>query len=482
MQDILAHQVARQKPLVVLVDDAHLLARPSLALLAELATSPSVRDPAVVVMLAGNPAFEEPAVRAWRGASGEDSVPTCRLVPLIDADVRPYVEHRTHLGPGAIPDATIQRIAKHTGGVPGLINALCDRVMALPSSRLGAPASADTVDEVAKQLGLPASASEWDSARGESTGAIDRGARRGRTSRIPWRPAGLVAGALLAAGLLVYYGPGLVKASRGWISSVVGTQGRQTAQPEGASGSRQAGVRRGATSSAPPSARAGKPPAPASSGHAAEQRVAGVARDERSGSEPRAATAARPAPRLPSPDEVKTMLAVAQGGQVADVERLLARGVPADVRDPNGFTPLMLAVANGHVPVARALLDGGASANARNRGGITPMMVAVINDRPEAMKLLLDRGADVNAQSGTGWSALTFAAWKGDPDMQRILLSHGANPAVLDKQRWTPLDYAAGKTRPDAAPPDESATGSPSEPKGSGPSETASPPKPTETR
>lgn len=110
------------------------------------------------------------------------------------------------------------------------------------------------------------------------------------------------------------------------------------------------------------------------------------------------------------------------------------------------------------------------------------MMVAVINDRPEAMKLLLDRGADVNAQSGTGWSALTFAAWKGDPDMQRILLSHGANPAVLDKQRWTPLDYAAGKTRPDAAPPDESATGSPSEPKGSGPSETASPPKPTETR
>jgi len=57
---------------------------------------------------------------------------------------------------------------------------------------------------------------------------------------------------------------------------------------------------------------------------------------------------------------VAALLAGARDGQVGDLNRLLTSGVPANVRDANGFTPLMLAVVSGHLPAARALLDGGA--------------------------------------------------------------------------------------------------------------------------
>jgi hypothetical protein len=454
LEDLLANQRARGKPLVVVVDDAHVLPRPSLMLLAELAAKPAPTDPAVFVVLAGSPALEQPALRAWGEAKGGRSAVTCRVGPLTADEVRQYVDRRMHAGAGASPalsELAIHRIVQHTSGAPGLINALCDRVIAHPSSRLGNHVSADTVDEAAEHLGLRASPPRplWGPVRAEPVDTQDDQPAWDRpASGRGWRRAGLLTGVALVAGLLIYLGPGLLRSSLDWLA--VGPEAPPSApEPKGLGPSRPDGPRRDAAPRATSPARG-------------------------------ATRATRPVAVSPSPQQVAALLAGARDGQVGDLSRLLASGVPANVRDANGFTPLMLAVVSGHLPAARALLDGGALVNARNPGGITPVMLAVINEHREVLTLLLERGADVNAQSGTGWTALTFAAWKGDADLVRLLLDHRANPTALDKQRWTPLDYAAWKTRSGSTPPEGTEVGAAAPPdrEGGGPSEAASPSAP----
>ncbi len=458
VQQLLANQRARQRPLVVLVDDAHVLPRPSLVVLAELATKPSASDPAVFVVLAGRPALEQPALRAWGGAAGGRGVVTCRVAPLTAAEVRQYVERRMRSGTGTSVDLSelaTQRIFKHTSGAPGLIDALCDRVIAHPSSRLTNHVSADSVDDAAEHLGLRVSPprAAWGPVPAEPVDMQDdrRGWNRVTSGR-GWRRAGLLTGAALVAGLLIYVGPGLLRSLLDWVA--VEPEATRSAQaPEVLGPSRQGGPRRDAASTLiSPGRGRGAPGAVTPGRHGGDQRSAKLDRAQKAATTQRPESAPRPVAVPPSPQQVAALLAGARDGQVADLSRLLASGVPANVGDANGFTPLMLAVVHGQLPAARALLDGGAQVNARNRGGITPVMLAVINEHPEALKLLLDRGADVNAQSGTGWTALTFAAWRGDANLVRVLLGHGANPTALDKQRWTPLDYAAWKPRSGSTP------------------------------
>jgi len=479
LEDVLANQRARQKPLAVLVDDAHLLPRPSLALLAELAAKPAGTDPAVFVVLAGRPALEQPALRAWSEAHGNRSVLTCRVKPFTAAEVHRYVEGRIRSAGGSLElsNLAIQRIVDHTGGAPGLVNALCDQAIARPSSRLSNNVSADTVDEAAEHLGLQAASARaiWGPVRAEPVDAQDDEHPWDRPSGGGWRRAGWLMGAALLAGLLIYLGPDLLGSSRDWFAG--GPEALRSAPgPEGPGPSRPGGARRDAASrSVPPGREVPRAATPGRQG--AEQRVAALDH----GKVATAPRGTRPPPAVavpPSPEEVATMLAGARDGQVADLTRLLTAGVPANVRDANGFTPLMLAVVNNHVAAARVLLDGGALVNTRNRGGITPAMMAVINEHPEMLALLLDRGADVNAQSGTGWTALTFAAWKGDAALVRVLLGHGANPTALDKQRWTPLDYAAWKARPPSPTPDGMDAGAAPDQAGGGRSEPGSPSAP----
>ena len=486
-EDLLVNQRARQRPLVVLIDDAHLLSRPSLAVLAELAAKPSASDPAVFVVLAGGPGLERPALRAW-GAGGR-SVVTCRVAPLTVGEVRPYVERHMRSGSERsveFSEAAIQRIFTHTRGAPGRINALCERMIAHPSFRLTDRVSADSVDEAAERLGLRTSpARAWGPVPEELAAMPEDRRRRDRaTSRRAVRGAALLAGAMLVAGLAIYVGPRLLRPLLDRIGPEPEAT-RSTQGPEGPGPSRQGNPRREAASTPSSPGRGRVAPGAGTPGRlAADQRSAKLEHAEKAAPIQRTERAPRPVAVPPAPQQIAALLDGARHGQVAEVSRLLASGVPANVPDPNGFTPLMLAVVQGQVPAARVLIDGGAQVNARNRGGITPVMLAVINGRAEALELLLERGADVNAQSGTGWSALTFAAWKGDASLVRALLNHGADPAAVDKQRWTPLDYAVSKPRSPSNPAEGTEPGSsaPADPEGGNHPEVTPSPEPSGAR
>jgi uncharacterized protein len=420
---ILASQSSHKTPLVVVVDDAHALSVASITWLASLASRSFRSETACYVVLAGTSQLEETATRAWaREGSGRASV-RCLLNPLTSAEVRQYMDRRLWGFETAekVSEAAIQRIEQYANGRPGLIDALYERAVTLPGTRLTGQVSDDAVVEAAERLGL-----------GEADGAPrvfredetddDRGSKR-HVAR--W--FALAIGATVA-GLVVYFGPTLIRTSADWFARL-----RLTAVDRSTSDGLRGATARSEVVRREPGVANGRARASATAGSNSQ------------GRESRPAEAPRATPMQPTPEQISAMIAGAREGDVGELTRLVSSGVPANVRDANGFTPLMVAVANDRVSAARALLDRGAEINARTRGGITSLMIGIINDRPDAVKLLLERGADINAQSGSGWTALSFAAWKGDDALVRVLLSHGAKPNLVDKQGWTPLDYATAK-------------------------------------
>jgi type II secretory pathway predicted ATPase ExeA len=429
VSDIAGSQSARRTALVVVVDDADALSAASLKWLAGLAASTSRTDNARYVVLAGTPALEKSARRAWARAGSNRAFVRSMLRPMTSAEVYRYVDQWLASSCDArvkFSEAAIQGLEMYSKGRPGLISELCARVVTLPATRLTNQVSGDAVVHTAERLGLLA-------APGfsvEPGSEVERGSRR-HVAR--W--VALVISTATIAGLLVYFGPGLISVgSRLFVTSAtwLGLSGPSDRSSSEITRSRREGAPRQPSGTTGRAAVSVVPTAPSSSHR-----------------EPRPAEKSqRKVVGEPSAQQIDALMTSARDGEVDELRRLLAGGVSPNVRDLNGFTPLMIAVVNDRAPAANVLLERGAEVNARTRGGLTALMLGIIYDRPDAVTLLLMRGADINAQSGAGWTALSFAAWKGDAALVRTLLSHGAKPTVIDKQGWRPLDYAPPKLTP----------------------------------
>jgi ankyrin repeat protein len=87
---------------------------------------------------------------------------------------------------------------------------------------------------------------------------------------------------------------------------------------------------------------------------------------------------------------------------------------------------LLDACIRGDVKLVKELLDKGAHANVRDPDGRTPLTEAVWNRNVELVKLLLDRGANVNIRKNDGATPLSIATGKGYIEMARLLKKAGA--------------------------------------------------------
>jgi ankyrin repeat protein len=175
------------------------------------------------------------------------------------------------------------------------------------------------------------------------------------------------------------------------------------------------------------------------------------------------------------------LLYAARESCVPCAKELLARGADIDLADPDGVTPLILALTNIHWDMGRFLIERGANVNLWDFYGQTPLYAAVdMNTLPkgrrvelpatdettglQVIEMLLARGANANAQLklrlpwrqvpydrytepllNIGVTALIRAAKAGDIPVVKLLLKHGALANLPNFNGDTPLMAAVGK-------------------------------------
>ena len=121
------------------------------------------------------------------------------------------------------------------------------------------------------------------------------------------------------------------------------------------------------------------------------------------------------------------LIEAAQKGDLAAVERLLARGADIDARDGRGRTALLAATHGNHVAVARALIAAGADVNAKDS----------IEDSP-----YLYAGAE-----GRSRDPQTDAGGRRRPEKHQSLRRHRADPGGASRPSGGGEDPARDRDR-----------------------------------
>jgi serine/threonine protein kinase len=129
-----------------------------------------------------------------------------------------------------------------------------------------------------------------------------------------------------------------------------------------------------------------------------------------------------------------TPLMVAVGSTPEIVEALLAAGAHVDSVDALGRSALYRGSGEGKADAMRVLLDHQAKVDLRANDLSTPLMQAAANARFDAAQLLIERGADVNLGDSNNTTPLMVAAEKAPAEIVKLLLDHGAKRGAKDSR------------------------------------------------
>jgi ankyrin repeat protein len=107
-----------------------------------------------------------------------------------------------------------------------------------------------------------------------------------------------------------------------------------------------------------------------------------------------------------SPEETARVIELtmhfAREGMTEELLANVDHGLPVDVQDADGNTPLMLAAYHGHADTVRALVARGADVNVRNHRNQAPVAGALFKGEDEVVRLLVEAGADLDAGTPSG--------------------------------------------------------------------------------
>lgn len=88
---------------------------------------------------------------------------------------------------------------------------------------------------------------------------------------------------------------------------------------------------------------------------------------------------------------------LAREGRTAELMEFIDHGLPVDVQDGEGNTPLMLAAYRGHPATVHALIQRGADVDLRNDRDQSPIAGALFKGEDEVVAVLRAAGADLDA-------------------------------------------------------------------------------------
>jgi ankyrin repeat protein len=133
---------------------------------------------------------------------------------------------------------------------------------------------------------------------------------------------------------------------------------------------------------------------------------------------------------------------LARRGYAAELEELIAQGLPANLTNDKGDTLLILASYHGHRDAAAMLLRRGADPDRHNDRGQTALAAAAFKGDERVVAALLDGGAEVEACGPDGRTALMTAAMFDRTGIVDLLLARGADPDRLDAAGLSAADLA----------------------------------------
>ncbi|CAM5367722.1 ankyrin repeat domain-containing protein [Streptomyces atroolivaceus] len=88
---------------------------------------------------------------------------------------------------------------------------------------------------------------------------------------------------------------------------------------------------------------------------------------------------------------------LARQGRTEELVEFFDHGLPVDVQDAGGNTPLMLAAYHGHTGTVRALIGRGADVDLRNGRDQSPVAGALFKGEDAIVGALIAAGADLDA-------------------------------------------------------------------------------------
>jgi ankyrin repeat protein len=135
-------------------------------------------------------------------------------------------------------------------------------------------------------------------------------------------------------------------------------------------------------------------------------------------------------------------------GDLEGVKTAVRQGAGVNVKGKGGFSALLAACRNGHLPVVVYLVEHGADVNQRdNMRDKTPLTAAAFQSHAEIVAYLLAHDAEIDDQSVNGWTALHDAAYIGCFECVKSLVEHNADLHIKNERHETALESAERGSR-----------------------------------
>jgi hypothetical protein len=158
LNDYLIKQLEQKHTVAVLVDEAQGLSEEVLEDLRLLSNLETDQEKLLQIVLMGQPELaarlDQPALRQLK----QRVVVRCRLNPLKDEEVGPYIAFRLrtagYQGRGLFDYTAFQQIAFYSKKIPRMVNIICDNALLLAYAESKKTVSADMIKAVARDLRL----------------------------------------------------------------------------------------------------------------------------------------------------------------------------------------------------------------------------------------------------------------------------------------------------------------------------------------
>ena len=158
LNDYLIERLKMGHTVAILIDESQNLSDEVLENLRLLSNLETDQEKLIQIVLMGQPELQTKLAQPRLRQLKQRIALQCRLYPLKDTEVAPYIDSRLHAigyaGPNLFRPEAIERIGFYSKGIPRLMNIICDNALLNAFAVSQRSVSAEMVEEVARDLEL----------------------------------------------------------------------------------------------------------------------------------------------------------------------------------------------------------------------------------------------------------------------------------------------------------------------------------------